>query len=217
MRLLCIAAAHEPIGYVAVAGRGLDETSLARMTGCLESEAKDLLGELERNGVFSRDRQGRIYSRRMVNDAKKAAIARKNGKSGGNPSLSKQRDFSSPDNQSDKPRVKPQKPEARNHKDINHQKDDGFEQWYDAYPKHVGRGQAEKAYRIAIKIAEPLALLEGAKRYAIERSGQDAKFTALPATWLNGKRWLDEAAPPATSAASESKYRSISERYRGAA
>ena len=46
MRMLCIASAHDPIGYVAVAGRGLEETSLARMTGCSESEVRDLLPSL---------------------------------------------------------------------------------------------------------------------------------------------------------------------------
>jgi hypothetical protein len=112
MRLLCIAAAHDPIGYVAVAGRGLDETSLALMTGCKESEAITLLGELERNGVFSRDRHGRIYNRRMIADAKKAAIAKKNGKNGGNPSLRKQNDIPASDKGQDKDRDKPHKPEA---------------------------------------------------------------------------------------------------------
>lgn len=89
MDMLCIAAAHDPIGYVAVAGRGLDSTSIARMTGGSESEVQALLAELDRNGVFSRDRHSRIYSRRMVSDAKKAAIARANGLHGGNPNLRK--------------------------------------------------------------------------------------------------------------------------------
>ena len=31
---------------------------------------------------------------------------------------------------------------------------------------------------------------------AAERTGQEAKFTAHPATWLNGGRWKDEPAPP---------------------
>jgi len=88
MRMLCVAAAHEPIGYVAVAGKGLDGTSLARLTGCPESELAGLLGELEQNAVFSRDRQGRVYSRRMIADARKARAARRNGLKGGNPSLS---------------------------------------------------------------------------------------------------------------------------------
>lgn len=112
MRLLCIAAAHDPIGYVAVAGRGLDETSLARLTGCLESEVASLLGELERNGVFSRDRQRRIYSRRMTSDARKSATAKKNGKNGGNPSLSKDRGIQPSDKGEDKAPLKPHKPEA---------------------------------------------------------------------------------------------------------
>lgn len=113
MRMLCIASAHDPIGYVAVAGRALDETAIARMTGGQESEVRDLLGELERNGVFSRDRQGRIYSRRMVADARKAAIARKNGKNGGNPNLGNHKENPASVNPQDKARVKAQKPEAR--------------------------------------------------------------------------------------------------------
>lgn len=110
MRMLCIAAAHDPIGYVAVAGRGLDETSLARLTGCQESEVVSLLGELERNGVFSRDRHDRIYSRRMTRDARKSAVAKKNGKLGGNPTLSKDSENTSSDKGQDNPTVKPHKP-----------------------------------------------------------------------------------------------------------
>lgn len=113
MRMLCIASAHDPIGYVAVAGRGLEETSLARMTGCSESEVRDLLGELDRNGVFSRDRTGRIYSRRMIADAKRSAISRKNGKKGGNPSLGNNKGKPAWDNPTDKSGLKTQEPEAR--------------------------------------------------------------------------------------------------------
>jgi len=112
MDMLCIAAAHDPIGYVAVAGRALSETDIARMTGGLESEVCSLLGELDRNGVFSRDRQGRIYSRRMVSDARKAAIAKKNGKNGGNPSLGNQTRKPASVNPPVKPPLKPHKPSA---------------------------------------------------------------------------------------------------------
>jgi hypothetical protein len=105
MDMLCIAAAHDPIGYVAVAGRALDSTAIARMTGSSESEIAPLLDELARNGVFSRDRHGRIYSRRMIADAKKAEIARENGRHGGNPNLRKDRPFPPPVNRGDKPGV----------------------------------------------------------------------------------------------------------------
>src|SRR5690606_30968443 len=80
-------------------------------------EAETLLEELARWGVFSRDRRGCIYSRRMVRDAKKAAIARKNGKNGGNPSLRKTKGISASDNQNPTKGDKPQKPEARSQKE----------------------------------------------------------------------------------------------------
>lgn len=113
MRMLCIAATHDPIGYVAVAGIALDETGLARLTGAPESEVRSLLGELDRTGVFSRDAKHRIYSRRMIRDARKAATARKNGKKGGNPSLGNNKGKSGSDNLPDKGGLKPHKPEAR--------------------------------------------------------------------------------------------------------
>lgn len=87
MDMLCIAATHEPVGVVAVAGDGLGSADLARMTGGAPAEVKRLLGELERCGVFSRDEQGRIYSRRMVQDAARYAEAKENGRKGGNPKL----------------------------------------------------------------------------------------------------------------------------------
>lgn len=113
MDMLCIAAAHEPIGYVAVAGRALDSSAIARMTGGSESDVQALLSELDRNGVFSRDRQRRIYSRRMISDAKKAAVARENGSLGGNPRLRKDGGNPASDNRHVNGVVKPHKPEAR--------------------------------------------------------------------------------------------------------
>lgn len=68
-----------------------------------------------------------------------------------------------------------------------------FDAWYSAYPKHQARGQALKAYRAARKKVAADALLSAAqiarKRYA----GTEPKFIPLPASWLNGERWSDEA------------------------
>lgn len=112
MDMLCIAATAEPYGYLVVNGRPLDAADIARLTGGQLHEVEILLSELERNGVFSRDRAKRIYSRRMVRDAKKAAIARKNGKEGGNPTLTNKTGNSASDNLPDKPPDKPHKPQA---------------------------------------------------------------------------------------------------------
>lgn len=75
--LLCVMAQHDPIGFLATRGEALSISDVARMTGISETDASTLMGELDRNGVFSRDRNGRIYSRRMVRDAKRSSEGRK--------------------------------------------------------------------------------------------------------------------------------------------
>lgn len=95
MRMLSIAARSEPIGYLSAGERPLTDSELARLVGGVESEVSELVGELERNHVFSRDRKGRIYSRRMVRDEKAHISAVKNGKKGGNPRLTQHAEISS--------------------------------------------------------------------------------------------------------------------------
>ncbi len=70
MRMLCVCARHDPKGYLAINGRPLAVNAIARLAGIAETETEILLVELEQNGVFSRNRAGCIYSRRMVRDEK---------------------------------------------------------------------------------------------------------------------------------------------------
>lgn len=72
---------------------------------------------------------------------------------------------------------------------------DGFAEFYTAYPKHVARRAAVKAYRAAIKRASPAVILAGAIRYATNSAGKEAEYVKHPATWLNADCWADEAAP----------------------
>lgn len=73
--------------------------------------------------------------------------------------------------------------------------DPEFEEFYAAYPKHVGRKAAEAAWLKAIRDAAPAAITAGAKRYADERAGQNPQYTKQPATWLNQGCWEDDPAP----------------------
>ena len=82
MRMLCIAAEHEPKGYVAVNGEGLGSDEIAALVGQRIDVVEPLLAELERRGVFNRDRRGWIYSRRMIKDAKKRRNLSEAGKKG---------------------------------------------------------------------------------------------------------------------------------------
>jgi hypothetical protein len=106
MRMLCIAAQHDPTGYVSVNRVGLDPEGIARIVGAGVDEVRSLIGELSLNGVFARDQHGVIYNRRMLRDEKKAAVARKNGKLGGNPMLCNNSDVNSPDKGMDKAGLK---------------------------------------------------------------------------------------------------------------
>lgn len=112
MQMLCLAAQNDPIGYLSIADRPLGVTDLARLIGASETELGAPLEELERNRVFSRDRNGRIYSRRMVKDAKDAADFKKWGKLGGNPTLGKGRGNLPGVNPPHKGKDKPHKPSA---------------------------------------------------------------------------------------------------------
>ncbi|CAO99341.1 DUF1376 domain-containing protein (plasmid) [Azospirillum brasilense] len=71
-----------------------------------------------------------------------------------------------------------------------------FSEWWQFVPRKVSKGQAEKAYRAAVKHTDPAELLAGIKRFATDCQGKDPQFVAHPATWLNGKRWLDEPGLP---------------------
>lgn len=94
------------------------------------------------------------------------------------------------DNSKNNPGTVPPDRKGKERKKENNTKE--FEDWYAAFPLHKGRGQAERAYRTARKTADAETLLAGAKQYANQRHGEDPQFTKHPATWLNGKCWLDE-------------------------
>jgi hypothetical protein len=68
INLICHMHSCKPYGHLKVNGRAFDETQIARLTTGDVEEITRLLRELEENGVFSRDEDGAIYSRRMVRD-----------------------------------------------------------------------------------------------------------------------------------------------------
>jgi len=68
-------------------GAPVSTEQLARMVGSGLPEVRRCIAELERTGVFSRDQDGVIFSRRMVRDERKRALCAEAGKKGGNPVL----------------------------------------------------------------------------------------------------------------------------------
>lgn len=71
-----------------------------------------------------------------------------------------------------------------------------FAAFWAAYPKRVGKKDAERKFNKAVKDGtNPADIIAGAKRYAEFRSGQDQKYTKHPGTWLNQGCWSDEITP----------------------
>jgi len=102
MELICLMHEADPYGHLLINRKPPSDTQMGALTGVDPSTVRTLLSELEEAGVFSRNRAGVIYSRRMVADEKKAAVARANGKAGGNPNLCKTKPNPPSDNPPDK-------------------------------------------------------------------------------------------------------------------
>ena len=87
--LECMCLMHEarPYGHLLVNGRAVTDAQLAKLAGILPREIGGLIAELEAAGVFSRDENGVIFSRRMTRDAARSAAGSLYGKRGGNPAL----------------------------------------------------------------------------------------------------------------------------------
>lgn len=76
----------------------------------------------------------------------------------------------------------------------------GFEAFWAQYPRKVGKGAAEKAYKAAVKTASAENILAGCLRFsaaehAAYAEGRAVRWTPHAATWLNARRWEDEPDP----------------------
>jgi hypothetical protein len=63
-----------------------------------------------------------------------------------------------------------------------------FKEFWEVFPRKIGKGAARKAFRNALNRASGEEIVAGAKRYR----PKDLEFCKHPATWLNADCWLDE-------------------------
>lgn len=72
-----------------------------------------------------------------------------------------------------------------------------FREFWDAYPRNVGKRAAFKAWEKAVKRAPAGVITAGARRFADDPNlPADRNFIKHPQTWLNGDCWEDEPLPP---------------------
>ena len=69
-----------------------------------------------------------------------------------------------------------------------------FEQFWNAYPKKIGKGAAEKAFAKAKKKPPIAEIIEAVRRQGESKQwiDSDGQFIPNPATWINQERWGDE-------------------------
>ena len=89
MEMLCIMHEADPYGSLRINGKPVSDRQMAGLAGASPAEVDPWLVELEEAGVFSRDDDGAIVSRRMMRDKAKAEADKDNGRRGGNPKLTK--------------------------------------------------------------------------------------------------------------------------------
>lgn len=211
--MLCIAGSNKgkDYGFVTLNGRPLDAAGIARMTGGTLAEVETLLAELDRNGVFSRDRRKVIYCRRMV----RAEKNRGNGRLGGNPNLTKTRDNS----ESVQPRPKAPIPEPepepvpvkkkpapfRDGLFVSDWPDDYRDEFWRNYPRKTEK-KAAMAKLDAVRKSGTVAwapFMAGVLRHLthVRATRTEERYVKHPATWLNRGCWEDEYAAPGSAPA----------------
>jgi DNA-binding Lrp family transcriptional regulator len=70
-----------------------------------------------------------------------------------------------------------------------------FGDFYMAYPRKVGKEAAKKAFAKAARSADPMLIVEAARKYASDPNLPEKQFIPHPATWLNRGSWDDEPLP----------------------
>lgn len=70
-----------------------------------------------------------------------------------------------------------------------------FDSFWQAYPRKVGKGDARKAFKTAIKLTDLETMLAAIERY--KRYKPEWQHFCHPGTWLRQERWDDEWPEPA--------------------
>jgi hypothetical protein len=75
----------------------------------------------------------------------------------------------------------------------------GFDSFWQAYPKRVGKGAARRSWaklRPDLELQAIILAAVAAQRTSDQWCKEDGRYIPNPATWLNQERWADEVAAP---------------------
>lgn len=190
IEMVCLMHEATPYGHLLIYGQSPNEAQLASLTGIPFADIQQYLPELERMGVFSRTKEGVIYSRKLVRMEAKSAKARKNGKKGGNPSLGKETENNGSVNPQDNGSHKPQKPETRSQK--KKEEPNGSSKKGSRIDPAWEPGEEEISYAEGRGLGLETISLEAEKfrNFWLGKAGQAGVKLDWPATWRN---WIIKA------------------------
>jgi hypothetical protein len=201
--MMCIMHAAEPYGTLLVNGKRIDKKQLAGLAGISEKDCIALLMELEGNGVFSREEDGTIYSRRMRRDHEKSEEGRRqvSKRWGDNDDRSPNRVPNRSPITGNSVEPNTQKPEAIFQKLEKKETrasalgwpEDFREQFWAEYPNKVGKPKALSKLEGAMsRGVRWLDVMDGLRRY-IQTKPPDRAWLN-PETFINQERWADQPA-----------------------
>lgn len=207
MDMLCFMHEGNPYGYLKVKDKVILPANLAAMTGLTMDDCGRLLGELRESGVYEVDKEGAIFSRRMVRDEYLRSVRAEGGKLGGNPKLTGGK-VNLPANlpvvNKDKQKTTPSSSTSSSPSDNisselvlhgEYPPIDHFQEFWSKYPRKESKADAIKAWSQIKGNQNATEILSGLAKFQFS---EEQQFRPLPATWLRKRRWEDEslAAPP---------------------
>lgn len=203
--MMCLMHDGQPYGYLKVNQKVIHVVNLAPMVGLTIELTTKLTRELEEAGVFSRDSDGCIFSRRMVRDEEIRAKRSESGHKGGNPKLKKSDLVNHIDNHIDNQTVADE--DSSKHKDDlvggNGETKRCFKTESKSLLEYLNQ-QANRSFRpveehlslIVSRLKEPGVTIDGVKQMIdrqVRRWGNDPKFSEYlrPATLFAKSNFAD--------------------------
>ena len=194
IELMCVAHEGDNYGYLSINGKPMTPAQVARMVGESPAVAAKLLKELEDAGVFSRDEQGCIFSRRMVKDEHVRNVRADAGRLGGNPNLLKQKV-----KQNEKQNLTPSSSSSSSSSDTPPAPDGGdvppgFAEFWKTWPpndRKQAKGKCLAAWKKAGAERDAAAVLTHVERLKDSENWkkQGGQFVPAPLVYLGQRRW----------------------------
>lgn len=195
IRMCVLLHEHTPRGEFRLAsGEPMSDEHVARLCQMPASDFASLSSELSGNHVFSRI-AGAIASRRMVREREAHERKAEAGREGA--AVKWQRYKQAHGKQPSKDMAQPPtySLSLSSSSVSEKEKDKEFDQFWEAYPKKVGKLPAHRAWH---KMIDPPPIQEILKALEVQKKSKQWQegFIPNPATWLNQERWNDEPVAP---------------------